>query len=532
MDEAERITLRAFSCAGSPRSPRCCRGHPGAVGGHERRQFAGHPRIASPRLPAMLPLVVQVENTTEHKADTLAFKKSPVRVGRNTLNDLQLDEPFVSQWHAVIRFSEGRTSYLDLGSKNRTLIDGSPTARNIEVPVGPDTDIRIGPLRLHLLRGSAPPELFGRRRKSAFGPRLDAAQDAGLNTVLLRPSDLREMPAPREAPAGASSPDRTSMMRLSPVPARDSGTAAANHDPLNADYLLYRQSQDKLRSAIRKRLEAAPVAQRSQVELELRTRFPELFPSPVVQPPSRQSARSPSTERSWDMADWLRRLTGGTFPPVGGDVDTELAMERVGSVLEVFSHAFVELRRAQAQFCHEMSLEANTDQESFLYDSADPEALLAYLLGSPSEGDARLMELSRALADFTLHQVGLISATVEGARKLVQLLGPESLASVPDPPLDSPALTPQPALSKLWPWAARSLWRRYLAHQPPARLSRARRPWRPVARRWAVPAHPAVRCPTSACRSRRWRAPPRSARRPPDRPAPRSRRPGRRRRCR
>jgi type VI secretion system protein ImpI len=418
----------------------------------------------------MLPLVVQVENTTEHKADTLAFKKSPVRVGRNTLNDLQLDEPFVSQWHAVIRFSEGRTSYLDLGSKNRTLIDGSPTARNIEVPIGPDTDIRIGPLRLHLLRGPAPPELFGRRRKSAFGPRADSAQDSGASTVLLRPSDLREPP-----PAGASPPDRMLTKRSPPVslagtPARSMAAAgagvsdAAEHEALNADYLVYREIQDKLRSAIRQRLDDTPLEQRSQVELGLRARFPELLGGSGAQPPARESASSHSGARGWDVADWLRRLTGGSFPPPRGNVDTALAMERVGSVLEVFSHAFVELRRAQAQFCHEMSLEASTDQESFLHDITDPEALLAYLLGSPTEGDARLMELSRALADFTLHQVGLISATVEGARKLVQLLGPQSLAGVPDPPLDSPALAPQPALSKLWPWAARSLWRRYLAH--------------------------------------------------------------------
>lgn len=398
----------------------------------------------------MLPLVVQVENTTEHKADTLAFKKSPVRVGRNTLNDLQLDEPFVSQWHAVIRFSEGRTSYLDLGSTNRTLIDGSPTARNIEVPIGPDTDIRIGPLRLHLLRGAAPPELFGRRRKSAFGPRA-SAEDPGSNTVLLRPSDLRDTAAP------ASRSDPMTMKGSSPV-------SSAGHETLNADYLVYREIQDKLRSVIRQRLDNTPAPQRSKVELELRARFPELVAGPAIQPSARESAGSHSSARDWDMADWLSRLTGGNFPPPGGNVDTALAMERVGSVLEVFSHAFVELRRAQAQFCREMSLEASADQESFLHDSEDPEALLAYLLGSPTEGDARLMELSRALADFTLHQVGLISATVEGARRLVQLLGPESLASVPDPPRDSPALAPQPALSKLWPWAAKGLWRRYLAH--------------------------------------------------------------------
>jgi predicted component of type VI protein secretion system len=410
-----------------------------------------------------------VENTTEHKADTLAFKKSPVRVGRNTLNDLQLDEPFVSQWHAVIRFSQERTSYLDLGSTNRTLIDGRPTARNIEVPIGPDTDIRIGPLRLHLLRGPAPPELFGRRRKSAFGPRPDAL-DAGPSTVLLRPSLLGAAlgAAPHDEPSMKRSPPASgTRTRVHPLAAASAAAAvspAAADAALHTDYLVYREIQDKLRSAVRQRLDTTPAEERSGVEQELRARFPELLGEPLAQHSVREPGGAHCGSGSWDVSDWLSRLTGGTFPPPGGNVDTALAMERVGSVLEVFSHAFVELRRAQAQFCHEMSLEESTDPESFLHDSEDPEALLAYLLGSPTEGDARLMELSRALADFTLHQVGLVGATVEGARKLVELLGPESLASVPDPPDDSPALAPQPALSRLWPWAARSLWRRYLAH--------------------------------------------------------------------
>src|SRR6185295_13436560 len=73
-------------------------------------------------------------------------------------------------WHAVVRFNEKRTTYLDLGSTNRTLIDGKPIDRNIEVEVNENTDIRIGTLRLHLLRAPAPDDLFGRRRKSAFMP--------------------------------------------------------------------------------------------------------------------------------------------------------------------------------------------------------------------------------------------------------------------------------------------------------------------------------------------------------------------------
>ena len=83
----------------------------------------------------MLPLVIQIERTDEHTADTCAFAQSPVRLGRNALNDLQLDESFVSQWHGVIRFDDKQAMYLDLGSTNPTLIDGEPVKRNVEVAI-------------------------------------------------------------------------------------------------------------------------------------------------------------------------------------------------------------------------------------------------------------------------------------------------------------------------------------------------------------------------------------------------------------
>jgi predicted component of type VI protein secretion system len=116
----------------------------------------------------MLPLVIQIEKTKERTAETCAFAQSPVRIGRNPLNDVELDDGYVSQWHGVIRFDEKHTTYLDLGSTNPTVIDGKPIERNVEVPIGEGTDLRIGSFRLHVIRVDAPPELFGARRKTAF----------------------------------------------------------------------------------------------------------------------------------------------------------------------------------------------------------------------------------------------------------------------------------------------------------------------------------------------------------------------------
>jgi predicted component of type VI protein secretion system len=118
--------------------------------------------------PSMLPLVIQIERLKEHTAETCAFAQSPVRIGRNPLNDIELDDGYVSQWHGVIRFVDGATTYLDLGATNATIIDGKPIERNVEMPITETTDLRIGSFRLHVFRVDAPQELFGVRRKTAF----------------------------------------------------------------------------------------------------------------------------------------------------------------------------------------------------------------------------------------------------------------------------------------------------------------------------------------------------------------------------
>src|SRR5262245_7709288 len=116
----------------------------------------------------MLPLVIQIERLKERVAETCAFAQSPVRVGRNPLNDIELDDGYVSQWHGVIRFDGKHTTYLDLGSTKPSIVDGKPIERNQEVTITETTDLRIGQFRLHVIRADAPPELFGVRRKTAF----------------------------------------------------------------------------------------------------------------------------------------------------------------------------------------------------------------------------------------------------------------------------------------------------------------------------------------------------------------------------
>src|SRR5947199_10819236 len=85
--------------------------------------------------PCAMPLEVTVKDPTSTSNRTLTFAKSPVRIGRNQLNDIALDDPFVSEWHGLIHFGADTVDYYDLGSTNGTVLDGKRLAKNVPAPL-------------------------------------------------------------------------------------------------------------------------------------------------------------------------------------------------------------------------------------------------------------------------------------------------------------------------------------------------------------------------------------------------------------
>jgi predicted component of type VI protein secretion system len=459
-------------------------------------------------------LVIQIERTEERVADTCAFAKSPVRIGRNPLCDLQLDESFVSQWHGVIRFDDERTTFVDLGSTNPTLVDGQPVPRNVEVTVSENTDIRIGTLRLHLLRvPSAPEELFGARRKTSFaranGPAFNNAeatmflgkQSVPVAAVAQLPSLPPMAPVPGPPPVLPSRPplpnspsgrsQSQEMQRdppcviglpgagtpsAAPAPARSQLPAADSHsypaarpsarpstgsreiavEPgFDALYRDYQGIRKRLLAHVRTQLEAEANGPAREAAFDrMVASFPELGHEPEL----RALAGKLGLE-SWrtgvpDMNDWLRRLTGGLFPPVGVQPNGALALERIGEVLEVFSAAFIELRNAHEQFCDEMSLD-KPPEESLLNTTKNPKAVLAYLLNPDLGKHSKVTDLARAMAEYAVHQVALVSAVVEGARDVLQSLSPAALTGRSKPGASF--------IGKLVGSDQRALWTKYVS---------------------------------------------------------------------
>jgi len=102
-------------------------------------------------------LEVQIKEPTGGANRTLRFPQSPVRIGRNQLNDISLDDPFVSEWHGIIRFEQRSIAYFDLGSTNGTMLDGKRLAKNVGVELSATSRLQLGRLELMVSLGEADP---------------------------------------------------------------------------------------------------------------------------------------------------------------------------------------------------------------------------------------------------------------------------------------------------------------------------------------------------------------------------------------
>ena len=81
------------------------------------------------------------------------FDQSPVRIGRNPLNNIVLEGNFVSGWHGTIRFDETGTYYFDLGSTNGTSLDGKKLTKNTAIPIHETTRFTIWMFELIITPG-------------------------------------------------------------------------------------------------------------------------------------------------------------------------------------------------------------------------------------------------------------------------------------------------------------------------------------------------------------------------------------------
>jgi type VI secretion system protein ImpI len=318
-------------------------------------------------------LEVQITDPKTGSSRKMRFSHSPVRIGRNQLNDLSLDTPFVSEWHGTIRFDNRSIAYFDLGSTNGSMLDGKRLTKNVAVELTEASRLQVGGLELSISMQQA---------------------DSGLGKTLGwgRPDDRPAQPEP--APAVIRSPDRPKSGgpgSASPFSSYHPGVSnpGLRPSPIGEDPY-----------ATPPRGPGQPPAGSGGAQGGGRGSLHGRAPEPVVSSPG----VAPSPAAAPGSADLVARQR---------------------QVLEAFAESFVGLRKGYEQFGAEVGVRT-IHGKSALHRARTAAEILDYLLQPNLDPSAAARELIAVFADLGIHHLAMMEAITEGVRAVLQSLDPRA----------------------------------------------------------------------------------------------------------
>lgn len=424
-----------------------------------------------------LPLTVLVEDLESGASTEHVFKRSPIRVGRNALNELTLQAPFVSLSHAVFRFQADHVEVIDLGSTNGVNVDGKRIEPNVPLGVTAASDVRIGSLRFHFgLSPSAatpapreqtqfrrateeirltpgprglrlPPELRTPAVKTVMAPvaagfELESPETPVVPVAPELPP-VRVETAPKVEVVKLPAAPEVAVVTAPEAPATPSLVFEAAADDLYPLYVEYRNAWRRVHDAIRARSAGLPRTEHVKLCDVLEARMPGLYqeeqfralagaPLGPAEPPRAvlefqlppTVGQLPTAEQRTLLKVFARTYAGGA--ELTSDAELERLLERVSEVLESFATAFLELRKGQAEFGEGIAVRTVTS-ETPLRRARTPQELLRHLLDPAADGATRIEDLTGGFGEVMIHQVAMLGATRRGIRALLDRLDPKKL---------------------------------------------------------------------------------------------------------
>ena len=347
-------------------------------------------------------LVARVFDTQANQSFEKTFERWPVRVGRNQLNDLAIDRPYVSQFHAAIDVQNDAQLFVkDLGSTNGTLYQGQRLHRDQVVDVTQASEFTIGPVVIRL---------------AFVAPQQHRVEDAKDTGIL----DIGQSPEATRAAA----------LRFGPV-------SPGTEDPYVRQVLpyveAYRQAWQTVYRVIYDHLTRLPPDVRTAYLRRLGYEHPALS----LENDFRKIAQyygvdarafaqaGPAQAALAGLGELASTLAPGTKVP--DDVPSILGFaKRVRDSMDVFLKCFISLRDGYQEFETEVLAREKNAMGDPIGGAKDGMQLGGVLLG-PQSTPETARQLQNVFVEVMSHQVALMNGVMEGVKQLLAKLSPKEL---------------------------------------------------------------------------------------------------------
>lgn len=378
----------------------------------------------------MTPVRITVRSVTTGERTDYQFATSPVRIGRNRLNDLALPFPFVSGWHAVVRFDDRKATFYDLGSTNGSLYNGQRVQVGQSVPIRPEATVVLGDLELIMSHGQAPAAHAssggthpGGAPHAASGGTLPGTDPPPAQGWIQAPHTGESATSGVIDPNAAVDPGAMPALnahQTAHVPMRQIHGALAALRPYHE---ACRDARIQFEQELRSQIAALPNYAREQAEEFIRREFTRSSPAegPSVEP----SGGGQFSGGYGSVTDFAEQLLPDVPPPTS-EREIQQFLARVRDVLEICSKGLVELQRGQEQFGREMGVKA-IKEFTPLHVAQTTREMLGHLLDFRHSGPERASQLAGLFADTMIHQVALLNGVAEGGRAVLARLDPDEI---------------------------------------------------------------------------------------------------------
>lgn len=374
---------------------------------------------------------VRVEDPKTQFGFERTFQRLPVRIGRSPLNDLHLDFPSVSAFHAVLEEHDGQVMLRDLGSKNGTRVKS----------------------------GLLPPNQL-----------VDLSQHR--NQFAILPVLLTTFPIQAEvnkAPIGPKNvlKSATTMFELSPLASSQAIAPPSQDfqrilDTLASAVAMSRDANHAMMKQIEGALASTSADARSSLAEQIGKRFPDIAQRPEGRallnrhaPAIAFSAQSPEL-----VVEAIKEIAEQQMPTLGAPERPEelgTYLTQVNEALRVFLECFLQLREGWRQTESEFGIGKRRLPTDDLSAATNTEGLAHFLFDWRNRDFSAAQDLERAFADMMINHVALIGGVKEGAKSVVQELSPEAIEQEANDPKHA-------GTGSWWPFGRhQKLWSIYCA---------------------------------------------------------------------